>query len=481
MRVDPGVVPRDRHERDYQESVPVHVVWELTLACNLKCSHCGSRAGKRRPDELNTAEALAVVDSLARLGTRELTLIGGEAYLRRDWTEIIARAVGHGLYVGMQTGARALTDQRLQAGIAAGLHGIGVSIDGLERLHDRNRGVKGSFAAGIDALRRARAEGLKTSANTCIGPETIAELPELLDLLVDTGISHWLVAITVAMGNAVEHPELLLQPWQMGELMPLLGELFHRAREAGVVLSVANNVGYFGPYEYLWRSERIEERDHFGGCAAGHNLIGLEADGTVKGCPSLPTVAYAGGNVRDLSLDEIWQKATETGSLRPSNELWGYCADCYYADVCNAGCTWTSHSLLGKPGNNPYCHHRVLSLAAEGRRERIVKIAEAGTASFATGRFELIEEALDGSPLPPKARAAVRIVPRSKRPPLLDFCHGCEQFLRPGEVRCPFCGGDVAALREGHEAARRDLRRLMDEVRALLPTTTATDTLTTNP
>jgi MoaA/NifB/PqqE/SkfB family radical SAM enzyme len=119
--VDGAAVPRARSERDYREFVPVHVVWELTLACNLKCSHCGSRAGKRRPDELTTAEALAVVSQLARLGTRELTIIGGEAYLRRDWTEIVAAAAAHGMYVGMQTGARALTHKRLQAGVDAGL------------------------------------------------------------------------------------------------------------------------------------------------------------------------------------------------------------------------------------------------------------------------------------------------------------------------------------------------------------------------
>ena len=58
-------------------------VWEITLACNLKCQHCGSRAGKRRPDELSTEECLDVVDQLARLGTREVTLIGGEAFLVR--------------------------------------------------------------------------------------------------------------------------------------------------------------------------------------------------------------------------------------------------------------------------------------------------------------------------------------------------------------------------------------------------------------
>ena len=74
---------------DVQRFVPVHVVWEITLACDLKCLHCGSRAGHKRTSELSTEECLRVVDSMARLGTREVSLIGGEAYLRKDWTDIV--------------------------------------------------------------------------------------------------------------------------------------------------------------------------------------------------------------------------------------------------------------------------------------------------------------------------------------------------------------------------------------------------------
>ncbi|MEA1674931.1 radical SAM protein [Nitrospirillum sp. BR 11163] len=73
-----GDVPvRFRRMEDHHNLVPVHVVWEITLACNLKCQHCGSRAGRPRADELTTAEALDLVDQLAALGTREMTLIGG--------------------------------------------------------------------------------------------------------------------------------------------------------------------------------------------------------------------------------------------------------------------------------------------------------------------------------------------------------------------------------------------------------------------
>ena len=68
---------------------PAYVVWELTLRCDQPCAHCGSRAGKARPSEIGTGEALGVVDQLRDMGAREVVLIGGEAYLHegssRSW------------------------------------------------------------------------------------------------------------------------------------------------------------------------------------------------------------------------------------------------------------------------------------------------------------------------------------------------------------------------------------------------------------
>jgi MoaA/NifB/PqqE/SkfB family radical SAM enzyme len=201
---------------DHHNLVPVHVVWEITLACNLKCQHCGSRAGRPRADELTTAEALDLVDQLAALGTREMTLIGGEAYLRRDWIDIVRRCRDHGMRTAIQTGARNLTDARLDQAVAAGLQGLGVSIDGLPELHDRVRGVPGSYDQAISALRRAKARGLDVSVNTQIGPETPAHLPELMDRIIAAGATHWQIQLTVAMGNAVDNPDLLLQPADRG-------------------------------------------------------------------------------------------------------------------------------------------------------------------------------------------------------------------------------------------------------------------------
>jgi Y-X(10)_GDL-associated radical SAM protein len=473
----------DADRRDY---TPVHVVWEITLACDLKCQHCGSRAGRRRPDELTTEECLDLVAQLARLGTREVTLIGGEAYLRRDWVEIVRAVRAHGMDCAMQTGGLHLTEERIRQAAEAGIQAIGVSVDGLEELHDRLRGVKGSFAAAFEALRLLRKYGVATSVNTQITSQVLPELRELCELFIGAGAKNWQVQLTVAMGRAADNPELLLQPYQLLEVMPLLAELFWTGVERGMLLQPGNNVGYFGPYESVWRGNG-DDRVHWPGCNAGQNTMGIEADGTIKGCPSLPTVGYAGGNVRDLTLEEIWRDTPELNFnlTRAGEELWGYCHGCYYADSCRGGCTWLSHSLFGRPGNNPYCHHRALELNARGLRERVVPGAPAPGLSFDHGRFDLLLETVDGSPVSAAptsslvqiGRAARRsslqtskqppqtVRPEHARRPTLVLCRACNRHVKSGTRDCPFCGSDVKA---SARAYRRRLRAAQDACARLL-------------
>jgi Y-X(10)_GDL-associated radical SAM protein len=452
--------PRALGADDYLHAHPVHVVWEITLACNLRCAHCGSRAGKVRPAELSTAECFDVVDQLARLGTREITLIGGEAFLRRDWTDIIARITGHGMLASMQTGGRALTEDRVRAAKEAGLRTCGVSVDGLEALHDELRGVKGSFRSAMRALELLHEHGIPSGSNTQIGSRTMPELRGILHEIARRGARGWQIQLTVAMGNAVDNDHLLLQPYQLLELMPLLGELYGEARGLGVMMQPGNNIGYFGPHEHTWRLGNDEQP--WSGCAAGHAVLGIEADGTIKGCPSLPTAQFSGGNVRDLSIEDIWTYSSELRFSRDRqiHELWGRCRECYYADVCRGGCTWTSTVLFGRPGNNPYCHYRALELAKQGLRERVVKTQEAPGRPFDQGRFDLVTEPLDGGEGP---RTVARpplwqmkepdLGNTGRLPPALDLCRGCLQYVHAGTATCPHCGGDVAAL----AAERREL------------------------
>ncbi len=455
--------------RDRSSYVPVHAVWEITLACDLKCHHCGSRAGKRRADELTTEECLDLVRQLARMGTREVTVIGGEAYLRRDWLEIIREVRDCGMDCTMQSGGLHLTEDRIKAAVDAGLQGLGISIDGLREVHDRVRGVKGSFDAAFKALHAIQKCGIDSSVNTQITSLVIPQLRELMNLFIEAGATNWQVQLTVAMGRAADNPELLLQPYELLELMPLLAELFEEGADRGLLLQPGNNIGYFGPYESVWRGSG-DDRIHWTSCNAGQNTLGIEADGTIKGCPSLATTSYAGGNIRDLNLEQIWWDTDELSINRgrTSTGLWGYCGSCYYADVCKAGCTWTTDSLFGKAGNNPYCHHRALELSKKGLRERIVQVEKAPGTSFDHGRFELILETLDGKEVSHAANDLVQIK-RTSAPAELILCRGCSRHVKVGTKLCPFCGGDIDSLAKQHDKKLRAAKKAYKRLLKLLP------------
>ena len=68
-----------------QMYVPNCCVWEITRGCNMRCLHCGASAGAKRSKELTTDEALKVCEQLRDIGTGEISLIGGEVFVRRDW------------------------------------------------------------------------------------------------------------------------------------------------------------------------------------------------------------------------------------------------------------------------------------------------------------------------------------------------------------------------------------------------------------
>jgi radical SAM protein with 4Fe4S-binding SPASM domain len=451
----------------------VYAVWELTLACDLHCQHCGSRAGRRRPRELTTEECLEVVRSLARLETREVTLIGGEVYLRKDWLTIIQAIADAGIECSLQSGARHLTRDKLEQAKEAGLAAVGVSLNGLAETHDRVRGSKGSFAAGIEALRNARDLGMRTAVNTQVVPEGIEELPGLLQELVAAGVQYWRLSIVAPMGNATDHPELMLQPHQLLDFVPRVGALFEEALKHGIHVEADNGLGYFGPYEHLLRAAGHEDV-HWSGCQAGVNGMGIESDGRVKACPSLPTHPYAEHKVTDMGLEEIWRGPSLAFNRgRSQEDLWGFCRSCYYADVCRGGCSWMAHTLLGKPGNNPYCHHRALELARQGLRERVERLHPGPGKPYDYGRFVVVLEHTDGTPVTeaemnPVDGTTLRDVDGARgggwSRESLVLCHACKCHVYPETQTCPHCGADVPKERARYDAALEKAREAHDEL-----------------
>jgi radical SAM protein with 4Fe4S-binding SPASM domain len=372
-----------------------YAVWELTLQCNLRCGHCGSRAGSARNDELDTDEALDLVRQLAELGIREVTIEGGEAFLRRDWLEIARAIVDHGMRATLVTGGYGISRETARRMKEVGFSAISVSVDGLEATHDRIRGREGSFRAALQSCAYFRDAGLYFGTNTQINRLSAPELPELYETLRDVGARAWQFQLTQALGNGADWAPYLLQPAELVDLYPVLARIMRRARAEGLQPQPGNNIGYFGPYEDLFRAGATR----WMGCQAGLAALGIHANGEIKACPTLPS-AFVGGSIREAPLSEIVDRPIvaynlDAGTERATEGLYGFCKGCEHAPICRAGCTVSQHTMFGKRGDNPFCHHRALTLAERGVRERVVPKLLALGKPFDCGTWSLVEEPAD--------------------------------------------------------------------------------------
>lgn len=103
---------------------------------------------------MSTAEVKQLIGELARLGTRRLSLSGGEPMLRADLGEIVDHAVAAGVSVSLNTTGYLLPKRGASL---RGLDLIKLSFDGRAEVFDAVRGRSGAFdelEAAIDAARR---------------------------------------------------------------------------------------------------------------------------------------------------------------------------------------------------------------------------------------------------------------------------------------------------------------------------------------
>ncbi|MEZ4219613.1 MAG: radical SAM protein [Polyangiaceae bacterium] len=345
---------------------PRVAVWELTLRCNLSCLHCGSRAGKPRDDELNLAEALQLCEDLAALKCRHMTLGGGEPLLRADWPIITEKLVDLGVTVGMVTNGMLWSAQTAHTARTVGLESVAFSVDGFEVAHDHLRHSKGLWRKVLNAIDVSKAAGMNVSVVTTVYERNKDDLEALRKLLDEHGVDRWQIQLGTTTGNFSDHRDLALQPEQLLDLVPRIAAMCRDGRKPKVY--VGHDVGYYGEPE-----ERLRDPNDpipvWTGCPAGCSIIGIESNGNIKGCLSLPSARngedlFVEGNLRQKSLEEIWKAEDAFAYNRKftTEQLSGFCRTCDYAEICRGGCTWTKFSQDKMLKDNEHCYFRQLTL-----------------------------------------------------------------------------------------------------------------------
>lgn len=169
---------------------PLYVKIKLVWTCNLRCGMCHHwRWQREAPVELSRLKT--AIDELAELGCRKIHLSGGEPTIHPHLAPLIQHISQHDIRVTMTTNATLITRPKAELLAEAGLRGVNVSLDSPNpHLHDRIRGVKGSWkraVKGLKALRKEMKKG-KVRINTVVGRLNYDSLLALPDLAADLGV-----------------------------------------------------------------------------------------------------------------------------------------------------------------------------------------------------------------------------------------------------------------------------------------------------
>jgi MoaA/NifB/PqqE/SkfB family radical SAM enzyme len=148
----------DLHGRAYDHCIPLQVTLELTLRCNIRCTHCYNfDRDQPRPAsgaELSLEEIRALMDDLRRAGTLFLSLTGGEAMVHPRFWEIADEAAARGFALQVLSNGTLLTEAAcdrlasVSASTARGRRRTTRSRKSRDPSSARWRGRDGSWPAG---------------------------------------------------------------------------------------------------------------------------------------------------------------------------------------------------------------------------------------------------------------------------------------------------------------------------------------------
>lgn len=364
---------------------PFLVLVEVTHACPLACRHCRADAVVTPDDdELRTEELVGMLGDLAALGSPRpiVVLTGGDPLARSDLPELVAAGARRGLRMAVSpAGSPAATGATLRRLRAAGATAVSFSLDGRRHVHDRRRGVPGSFAWTVAGATAARDAGLRLQVNSTIGRDNLEEVDALAELVRDLRASLWSVFFTVPVGRAgldqaldAEETEAVLQ--RLAELAPRLSLKTTEAPQYRRVLAERASVrdeqdgseredgGPFGRGPGRAGERAPMGRSHSLGAAPGaarrrplavgdgRGVVFVSRHGDVYPSGFLPLRA---GSIREAPLTEIYAESTLLASLRDPTRLGGRCGRCPYRDVCG-GSRAQAFARSGDPlAEDPTC------------------------------------------------------------------------------------------------------------------------------
>ncbi len=344
-------------KKDKGQRRPV-IVWNVTKSCNLNCIHCYANAQtKAYKDAIDTDKAKSIIDDLADFNIPVILFSGGEPLLRKDIVELISYAVKKGIRAVLSTNGTLIDQDTAKRLKDAGLSYAGISLDGLEKINDSFRGIKGAFKKALQGIQNCKKAGIKAGIRFTISRLNAEEVPKMFDLAREEGIDRLCFYHLVYSGRGSSLIKEDLSHDETRRIMDLIIDRTKELYETGIktqVLTVDNHAD--GPYIYLRMLKEANPR-------AEEVLRLLKINGGNSSAEGIGCISWSG----DVYADQFWRHYSFGNVLkRPFSKIWtdlsdplmaklrqkkrylkGRCARCKWLDICAGNLRVRAEAVTG--------------------------------------------------------------------------------------------------------------------------------------
>ncbi len=354
------------------------VVWNITRTCNLRCVHCYADSHAQiYPGELDWDQCCRVIDDLAAYHVPALLFSGGEPLLHPQLPKLLERATKSGLKVTISTNGTRITREYAALFKELGVAYVGISLDGIGAVHDRFRGVPGSFESAIRGFRLCEEAGQKTGLRLTLTRNNVQCMEQILDFIEQEDIQRVCFYHLVPTGRGVDvsslRPEEARAALDMLIARAAAWKAAGKPRELLTVTQPADGV-YLLLRQLREGSPLAEQTFRLlswnggGANSSGRGIADIDPQGNIHPDQFWQDITL--GNVKTELFSEVWEAADSgpsaaqlrelRGSADPverQRKLSGRCATCKHFKLCGGGFrTRAAFSNGHWYGSDPGCY-----------------------------------------------------------------------------------------------------------------------------
>lgn len=325
--------------------VPHSIRILLTEKCNLHCDFCLIDASsiKATEEELDTSEWLTLFERLKKLHVFNISLSGGEIFLREDLFVLLKKLRENRMHkITLLTNGTMITGETAAQLRTINIKNIAISLDGIEKSHEQIRG-SGTFKKTVKGIQHLLEVGISPQISFTPVKNNYKDLSPLIDLTAALGISVIQVNTLTPEGRCIEvYDGIALEyPNQIKTVLNVV----EKKRKEYPALKIFCNFGFYyhlpESYRYFKENPQNYEMKHLkDGCGAASTSCVVTPNGDVLPCEGLK--AFIGGNIREHDLLDIWNNSGNFKTIRelsktPMDQI-PICKDCKYIFLCDGGC-----------------------------------------------------------------------------------------------------------------------------------------------